>query len=72
MIGEKKSGAGLLDEQKKMLNDPKKMAQFGFEQGIGFVPFAGLGYGALKALRKDDESPVQAAAAKMLLKDPDP
>ena len=44
LTGERKSGASLLDEQKKMLNDPKKMAQFGFEQGIGFIPFAGLGY----------------------------
>lgn len=72
LTGEKKSGAGLLDEQKKMLHDPKKMAQFGFEQGIGFIPFAGIGYGALKAFTKDDESPVKAAAAKMLIKDPDP
>jgi len=72
LTGEKKSGGGLLDEQKKMLQDPKKMAQFGFEQGIGFIPFAGIGYGAVKAFTKDDESPVKAAAAKMLIKDPDP
>src|SRR5262249_23276633 len=45
---------------------------FGFEQGIVFVPFAGMGYGAIKALRKDDTSPVLAAAAKALSKDPDP
>ena len=43
LTGERKSGTSLMDEQKKMLNDPKKMAQFGFEQGIGFIPFAGLG-----------------------------
>lgn len=72
LTGEKKSGGGLLDDQKKMLQDPKKMAQFGFEQGIGFIPFAGIGYGAVKAFTKDDESPVKAAAAKMLIKDPDP
>jgi len=72
LTGEKKSGAGLLDEQKKMLNDPKKMAQFGFEQGIGFIPFAGAGMTAVKALTKDDSSPVRAAAAKILAKDPDP
>ena len=72
LTGERKSGAGLLDEQKKMLGDPKKMAQFGFEQGIGFVPFGGVGYGAFKAVTKDDSSPVRAAAAAILAKDADP
>ncbi|HYV75218.1 MAG TPA: HEAT repeat domain-containing protein [Candidatus Binatia bacterium] len=72
LTGERKSGTSLMDEQKKMLNDPKKMAQFGFEQGIGFIPFAGMGYGAFKMLTKDNTSPVLAAAALTLAKDPDP
>lgn len=72
LTGERKSGTSLLDEQKKMLNDPKKMAQFGFEQGIGFIPFAGMGYGAFKMITKDNTSPVLAAAALTLAKDPDP
>jgi HEAT repeat protein len=72
LTGERKSGTSLLDEQKKMLNDPKKLAQFGFEQGIGFIPFAGLGYGAFKMVTKDNTSPVLAAAALTLAKDPDP
>jgi len=72
LTGEKKSGGGLMDDQKKMLKDPKKMAQFGFEQGIGFIPFAGVGMGAFKALTKDDTSPVRAAAANILAKDSDP
>ena len=33
LTGEMKSGASLMDEQKKMLKDPKKLAAFGFEQG---------------------------------------
>src|SRR5260370_555192 len=45
---------------------------YGFEGGIGFIPFAGIGWGAIKAIRKDDSSPVRAAAAKVLAKDPDP
>ena len=72
LTGERKSGEGLLEKQKKMLKDPKKMAQFGFEQGLGFVPFASLGYGVIKAVRKDDVSPVRAGAAKVLAADPDP
>jgi HEAT repeat protein len=72
LTGERKTGASLLDQQKKMLKDPKALAQFGFEQGIGFIPFAGLGYGAFKMMNKDDVSPVRAAATKMLINDPDP
>jgi len=72
LTGEKKSGGSLLDDQKKMLSDPKKMAQLGFEQGIGFVPFGGIGYTGFKMLTKDDTSPVRAAATRMLANDPDP
>ena len=72
LTGERKTGSSLTASQKKTLSDPKKMAQMGFQQGLGFVPFGGLGYGAVKAFTKDDASPVQATAAKMLIKDPDP
>jgi HEAT repeat protein len=72
LTGTRKSGASLLDDQKKMLSDPKKMAQFGVEAGIGFVPFGGLAYGGFKMLTKDDVTPVRAAAARVLAKDPDP
>jgi HEAT repeats len=70
--GERKAGKGLIAAQTSMLRDPKKMAQFGFEEGIGFIPFAGIGWGAIKAIRKDDASPVRAAAARVLARDPDP
>jgi HEAT repeat protein len=72
LTGETKTGTGLLDEQKKMLKDPQKMAEFGFETGIGFIPFAGMGWTAFKMLRKDDTSPVLAASAITLADDPDP
>jgi HEAT repeat protein len=70
--GERKTGKGLIASQRSMLRDPKKMAEFGFEEGIGFIPFAGIGWGAVKAIRKDDSSPVRAAAARVLARDPDP
>lgn len=70
--GERKTGKGLIASQSSILSDPKKMAQLGFEEGIGFVPFAGIGWGAIKAMTKDDVSPIRAAAAKVLAKDPDP
>jgi HEAT repeat protein len=70
LTGERKSGLSLTERQKKTIKDPKKMA----ETGLTFIPipFAGLGYGAIKAFTKDDASPAQAAAAKMLIKNPDP
>lgn len=70
--GERKSGQGLMESQMKMLKDPKALAKMGFEQGIGFIPFASIGYGAVKMLRRDDVSPIRAAAALKLARDPDP
>ena len=72
LTGEMKSGASLMDEQKKMLKDPKKLAAFGFEQGVGFIPFGGLTLGVFRSLTKDDVSPIRAAAADVLAGDPDP
>jgi HEAT repeat protein len=72
LTGERKSGSGLLADQRKMLSDPKKMAMFGFETGVGFIPFGGMSLAAYKVIAKDDSSPVRAAAAKLLADDPDP
>jgi HEAT repeat protein len=72
LVGERKTGNGVIADQKKTLKDPKKMAELGVEGGIGFVPFAGVGLSAFKTLRADDVSPVRAAAAKMLADDADP
>jgi len=70
LTGQKK-GKGLLESQMDTLKDPKKMAMLGFQEGIGFVPFAGIGYSAYKAIAKDDSTPVRAAAVKVLAEDPD-
>jgi len=72
LTGERKSGAGLMENQRRMLNDPKKLATFGFEQGVGFIPFGGLTLGVFRTLRRDDVSPIRAAAAEVLITDPDP
>ena len=55
-----------------MLHDPKKLAGLGFQTGLGFVPFGSMGYSAYKIFTRDDASPVLAAAALTLAKDPDP
>jgi HEAT repeat protein len=72
LTGKRKASKGLVEEQLDRLKDPKKVALLGFEEGIGFIPFAGMGYTAVKTLVKDDSSPVRAAAAKVLSGDLDP
>jgi HEAT repeat protein len=72
LTGQRKSGQGLVAEGMETLKDKKKMAEFGVEEGLGFIPFAGFGYSAVKELRKDDVSPVRAGAAATLATDPDP
>jgi HEAT repeat protein len=71
LTGERK-GKGLVAGQMDTLKDPKKIATMGFEEGIGFIPFAGMGFTAVKTIMKDDSSPVRAAAAKVLADDSDP
>jgi HEAT repeat protein len=71
LTGERRSSKGLLAEQLDTLRDPKKMALLGIQEGIDFVPFAGIGYTAYRTIMKDDGSPVRAAAAKVLINDHD-
>lgn len=61
-----------LKQEMKILHDKKKIAQLGLEQGVGFIPYGGLGYGVVKTLTKSDNSLVRAAAARKLAHDPDP
>jgi len=60
--GEKRAGKGLIKEQLDTLKDKKKVAQMGFEEGIGFIPFGGIGYEIFKTVTKNDASPIRAAA----------
>jgi len=76
--GQLKGGEGLVGSQKQELNtlmhNPKDLAETAFEQGIGFVPFGGIGFGAFKAIHDSGQNAiiVKATAYKMLAKDPDP
>jgi HEAT repeat protein len=71
LTGEMKGGKGLIASQLDELKDTKQMALMGFQEGIGFIPYAGIGYDAYRAIKKDDGSPVRAAAARALIDDPD-
>jgi HEAT repeat protein len=74
LTGKRKSGEGFFKEETEMFHDPKELAKMGFEQGIGYVPYAGIGWDAVRTIMKDrsDGSPVKAAAASNLASDPDP
>jgi HEAT repeat protein len=72
LTGEQKTTPGLFHKQLAILHDKKRLAQIGLDEGIGFVPFAGIPYGVLKMVLKDDSSGVRAAAARKLESDPDP
>ena len=72
LTGERKTGEPLLESQLKMLKDPSALAHIGFEQGIGFIPFGGIGMQVFKSFKQDNVSPVRAAAARRLAADPDP
>jgi HEAT repeat protein len=72
LTGERHTSKGLIKGQLDSLKDKKKMAELGFEEGIGFIPYAGIGYEIFKTVTKDDSSPVRAAAAKKLARDPNP
>lgn len=72
LVKEHKAGPGLIEGQEAMFRDKKKLAEFAFEQGVEFNPFAGLGWGIIKEVHTDNISPVRASAAKILAEDPDP
>jgi HEAT repeat protein len=74
LTGQRKSGEGLFEQETEMFRNPKELAKMGFEQGIGYVPYVGIGWDAVRTIMKNrsEGSPVKAAAASSLASDPDP
>jgi len=78
VTGTRKSGQGLVGGQEQELNNvlrnPQQMEAMAFEQGIGFVPFGGIGFKAYQTIRSAQEKQpiVEAAAIRVLATDPDP
>lgn len=72
LTGQMRHDKGFVKEQLKTVQDPKKIALMGFEEGIGFVPFAGIGYSVFKHVTKSDGGGLRAGVAKRLALDPDP
>ena len=72
LMGERKSGDGLIAQQLETLKNPKELAKIGFSEGIGYIPFAGIGWDAYRTMHKKDPNPARAVAATLLAHDPDP
>jgi HEAT repeat protein len=71
LMKDRKTSTGLLQSQLDRLKDPKQMMEIAIQEGIGFVPFGGVGYEALKEIQKKGDSSARAAAARFLAHDPD-
>jgi HEAT repeat protein len=72
LTGERKSNDGIIAQQISTLKDPKELAKIGFSEGIGYIPFAGIGWDAYRTMHKKDPNPARAVAATLLAHDPDP
>ena len=71
LMGDRKSSDGLIQSQLDRLKDPKQMMQLGFQEGISFIPFGGMGYEAFRELHHHSAVNARAAAAGFLATDPD-
>jgi len=71
LMRDRKSSSGLVQAQLDRLKDPKQMMELGFQEGLGFVPFGGMGYEAFKELTRKGGSQARAASARFLAHDPD-
>lgn len=77
LTGQRKSGESLVGGEEKQLDDllrnPKQMEEMAFEQGMGFVPFGGIGLQAFNTIHASEtKGPIlRATCVKILAKDPD-
>jgi HEAT repeat protein len=72
LTGERRSHESLLQSQLDTLRDRKQVEKLAFETGIGFVPYGGAAWQAIRTVTHDDASPVRALAAARLATDPQP
>jgi hypothetical protein len=78
LTGQRKSGESLIGSQEKelhqLLGNPKEMEGMAFEQGIGFVPYGGIGLQVYKTVHENEEKEpiIKATALRILALDPDP
>lgn len=72
LTGQRRSHESLLQSQLDTLHDRKQLEKLAFETGIGFVPYGGAAWQAIRTVTHDDSSPIRALAATRLATDPQP
>src|SRR5215469_5380612 len=72
--GERKNNTGMVAQEMKVLRDPKQVGAIGLRKGIGFVPYASIGWEAIRTIRKDrkEGAAEKAALLSALATDPEP
>jgi len=72
--GERKNNTGMVAQEMKVLRDPNHVAAIGLREGIGFVPYASIGWEAIRTIRKDrkEGAAEKAALLSALATDPEP
>jgi HEAT repeat protein len=70
LSGRMRSHEGLIASQMDMLRDRKEVEKLAFQTGIGFVPYGGEAWQAIRTVTHDDSSTVRALAAERLADDP--
>jgi HEAT repeat protein len=71
LIGKRKSGAGPVEEQKRLIKDPKAMTLMMLGTAAGFAPYAGYGWAMFQVISKDYAGPARVEAVQKLAKDGD-
>ena len=66
----RKTGEGPLEEQKRLIKDPKAMTLMMLGIGAGFAPYAGYAWAMIQVMSKDYAGPVRVEAVQKLAKDP--
>jgi HEAT repeat protein len=74
LTGERKNQESMIDQELDVLRDPKQLEEMGFSEGIGFLPFASIGWDALETIMKDrkDGAVAKAGIIAAVATDPDP
>jgi len=72
--GERKNNTGMVAQEMKILRDPKQVAAIGLSEGISFVPYASIGWEAIRRIMKDrkEGATEKAALLSALATDPEP
>jgi hypothetical protein len=65
LTGEHRNDSGMIAQEMKVLHDPKQIAEMGFNEGIGYVPFASIPWEALQTIMNDKKNGAGAKAALM-------